>query len=129
MIELFDIAFKKLNVGLGIAELLAVVILMGAGNRQLLRSHIHAHHIAGLANQRRQGVDIPPATTTQIQNAHAFQCSRSYQPTPVVSTQHLRVQFGKHGFEPLGRRDIATGVSLKIIARLQLLAVIGFYFV
>jgi len=98
---------------------------MGAGHGQLFVGHVHAHDLARGAHQLCQCVHIAARATAQVQHAAAFQQGRAHQAAAVVAREHLRVDLGQQGFEPLGHlADVAAGGGLEIGRAAELLAVI-----
>ena len=83
LLQLLDAALQKLHVGE--AKLLGVVLLVSPGHRQLLRRHVHPHHLTAGAHQLGQQVDIAAAAAAQIQHPQTLQQWRHHQPTAVVA--------------------------------------------
>ena len=71
LLELLDAALQKLHVGE--AKVLGVVLLVTPGHRQLLRRHIHPHHLSACAHQLGQQVDIAAAAAAEIQHPQTLQ--------------------------------------------------------
>jgi len=118
----------ELDVGLGIAERLGVVVLMAPRHLQLRRRHINTHHLAMLPNQRRQRIDIAARTAAEVEDARAFQRLRRNQPAAVIAGQHLVMDLGQHRLHMVRyivRR--AAGIGLEVAAALQHLAVISLH--
>ena len=113
LLELLDAALQKLHVGE--AKLLGVVLLVTPGHRQLLRRHVHPHHLTAGAHQLGQQVDIAAAAAAQIQHPQTLQQWRHHQPTAVVARQHLGVDAGQQRAQGLGNAaGVTAGVGAQI---------------
>ncbi len=124
LVQLFDIAFQETHIAARVAEFPAVVLLMASRHGELFVGHVHADHLAAVAHQGREHVDVPAGATAQVQNAHALQRRRSHQAAAVVTGYHLVMQARQQRLQVLRRRLIAAGVGLQVVAAGKLLAVV-----
>mmetsp|Transcript_26515 Transcript_26515/g.74189 ORF Transcript_26515/g.74189 Transcript_26515/m.74189 type:complete len:294 (-) Transcript_26515:284-1165(-) len=124
VLQLLEVSLLELDVGE--SELFGVVLLVLAGDVQLLVGHVDADDLAGGTDQLGGDVHVATGTASQIQDGGTLHVVlRQAQSASVVLGDDLRVDF-LDGIADILRRGTgrAARVRLQVIRRLQFLAVV-----
>ena len=123
--QLLDIALQEAGVGFGIAETLAVPVLVAARDRELFGRGVDPGDRAFLADHLREHIGVLPAARAQIEHMAARNRLRCDQTAAVIARSDVVVDVAQRG-EHRGRRRLggAAGVGPQIGGAGEHLAVV-----
>ena len=106
-------------------KLLGVILLVPASNDELLCRHIDSHHRSLGSDQLGQQVDVPPGTTTEIEDPAILQQRWADQAAAVIAVAHLWMHLRQQRPQPGGHGvRITAGRRLQVCCTCELLTVI-----
>ena len=105
--------------------LVAVVVDVLFGDRELLIRHVHARDRTPLPDERGEDKTVLACTATEVEDVQSVQEIGRDQTATVVSRRDVRVDAGKQRLELVrDATDGAAGVGLEIGRGLEFLAVV-----